>query len=134
MDDPQTYKKLAETTEEIKKMKKSSSETSEEIKKMKMSSATNQNEIREMSNEFTDITDEVRAFKEEVFDRCEDYVRHATNLEQRVINLNKQEEVNIKTIQEIKSEVMESIDYQDQAVAVYATNMKIILIKQPHGC
>ena len=91
---------------------------------MKVSSTTNQNDFREMSEEFTDIIDEVRAFKEEVFERCDDYVRHASNLEQRVIDLNKKEEVNIKTVQDLKAEVKESIDHQEQAVAVYASNME----------
>ena len=91
---------------------------------MKASSTKNQNNFKEMKEEFTEIIDEVRSFKEEVFERCDDYVRHASSLEQRVININKKEEANIEIIQSLKTEVKKSIDYQEQAVATYASKME----------
>ena len=114
----------SQNEKEKSELKEKLEETSEEIKKMKMSSTATQNEIREMSNQFADIVDEVRAFKEEVFDRCQEYVKHAAQMEQKFIVLNKKEEANINTIQEMKTEVKESIDIQEQAISVYASNMK----------
>ena len=89
-----------------------------------MSSAAAQNEIGKLTNQFSDIIDEVKAFKAEVFERCQEYVDHATKMEEKFNVLDQQEETNIRKVQDLKLQVQEALEHQDEVMDAYAHNMK----------
>ena len=91
---------------------------------MKMSSAAAQSEIGKLVDQFSNIVDEVKAFKAEVFERCQEYVDHATKMEETFNVLDQQEEMNVNKIQNLKVEVQEAIEHQEEIMGAYAHNMK----------
>jgi len=83
---------------------------------MKIWSTQAKNEITMMANQFKEILDVIDSFKDQVTETFGEHVDNANRVNAKIYDLEKQKDINIEKVEEIRLEVKEAFKDQDETI------------------